>query len=68
MKQSVSTQHLKLKSYAFRLYETTIIRLHVSEICKEGNHIAVAMHSIAGVPRMIFLFLSIHWKCDATHG
>jgi hypothetical protein len=31
-KQSVDTQHLSRKGYMFRLYETAIIRLYVSEI------------------------------------
>jgi hypothetical protein len=31
-KQSVDTQHLSLKGYMFRLYETAIIRLQVSAI------------------------------------
>jgi len=31
-KQSVDTQHLSLKGYMFRLYQTAIIRLHVSEM------------------------------------
>ena len=31
-KRSLCTQHLSLKGYMFRLYETAIIRLHVSEI------------------------------------
>jgi hypothetical protein len=46
-KQSLHNTLLNLKSYTFRLYETAIIRLYVSENCKEGNHIAVAMHSAA---------------------
>jgi len=34
-----------LNNYMFRLYETTIIRLHVSEIYKKRNHTAVFIHS-----------------------
>lgn len=64
MKQSIHTQHfISLKCYTFQLYETSIIRLHNSEIQK-GNYRAIAIHSaVKTYGRNIGIFI-VKWLYD----
>jgi hypothetical protein len=51
-----------LKNYRFRVYGAIIIRLHVSEVFKGGNHTAVATHSTVKPMAKILSLLEIFVK------
>jgi len=51
-----------LKSYRFQVYGAIIIRLHVSEVFKGGNHMAVATHSTVKPTAKILSSLEIFVK------
>jgi hypothetical protein len=59
-----------LKSYRFWLYGVTIIRLHVSEVFKEGYNVAIATHSTlkptAEILYLLLIFVKVMFEKHFT--